>query len=114
MAHYALVPQTYRNAAGPAPFLFSLNAVTRSGTQRKGYWSELGLRNFAEATAQGQKLVIGVPNEKSTPGAVKYLGYRFLGPMPVKVAVPDGHRGGGFEHHPVDAAFLDGADVRRA
>jgi len=39
VAHYALVPQTYRNAAGAAPFLFSLNAVTRRGTQRKGYWS---------------------------------------------------------------------------
>ncbi|HEY8061024.1 MAG TPA: hypothetical protein VID94_19810, partial [Acidimicrobiales bacterium] len=26
VAHYALVPQTYRNAAGEAPFLFSLNA----------------------------------------------------------------------------------------
>ncbi len=105
VAHYALVPQTYRNAAGPAPLLFSLNAVTRSGTQRKGYWSELGLRVFAEATTQGKKLVIGVPNEKSTPGAVKYLDYRFLGPMPVKVAVPAG-RGGGFEHHAVDEAFL--------
>ena len=92
VAHYALVPQTYRNAAGPAPFLFSLNAVTQRGTQRKGYWSELGLRVFADATAQGKKLVIGVPNEKSTPGAVKYLDYRFLGPMPVKVVVPTGDR----------------------
>ena len=105
VAHYALVPQRYRNAAGAAPFLFSLNAVTRRGTQRKGYWSELGLRNFAEATAQGWKLVIGVPNEKSTPGAVKYLDYRFLGPMPVKVCPPLGP-GGGFEHHVVDDAFL--------
>ena len=107
VAHYALVPQTYRNAAGPAPFLFSLNAVTRRGTQRKGYWSELGLRVFAEATAQGRQMVIGVPNEKSTPGAVKYLSYRFLGPMPVKVAVPTG-AGRGWEHHVVDEAFLDG------
>jgi len=107
VAHYALVPQTYRNAAGPAPFLFSLNAVTRRGTQRKGYWSELGLRNFAEATAQGRQMVIGVPNEKSTPGAVKYLDYRFLGPLPVKIAVPTG-TGGRWEHHVVDEAFLDG------
>lgn len=106
VAHYALVPQTYRHAAGEAPFLFSLNAVTRRGTQRKGYWSELGLRNFEAATAQGRKLVIGVPNEKSTPGAVKYLGYRFLGPMPVTVAVPTA-TAGRWDHHVVDAAFLD-------
>jgi hypothetical protein len=108
VAHYALVPQTYRNAVGPAPFLFSLNAVTKRGTQRKGYWSELGLRVFAEATAQGKKLVIGVPNEKSTPGAVKYLSYRFLGPMPVKVVAPVG-TGSGFEHHTVDEDFLSSA-----
>ena len=108
VAHYALVPQTYRNAAGPAPFLFSLNAVTRTGTQRRGYWSELGLRNFAEATAQGRRLVIGVPNEKSTPGAVKYLDYRFLGPMPVTVAVPT-TIGGTWEHHTVDPDFLAGS-----
>jgi hypothetical protein len=110
VAHYALVPQTYRNAVGPGRFLFSLNAVTRRGTQRKGYWSELGLRNFAEATDQGWKMVIGVPNEKSTPGAVKYLDYRFLGPMPVKVAVPSG-TGAGFEHHVVDDAFLGGSTL---
>lgn len=109
VAHYALVPQTYRNAAGEAPMLFSLNAVTRRGTQRKGYWSELGLRVFEEATRQGKRLVIGVPNEKSTPGAVKYLGYRFLGPMPVHVAVPVG-TGRGYTHHVVDEAFLDGPD----
>ena len=112
VAHYALVPQTYRNAAGAAPFLFSLNAVTRRGTQRKGYWSELGLRNFAEATALGRQLVIGVPNEKSTPGAVKYLSYRLLGPMPVKVAVPTGS-GGGWDHHVVDEPFLASATLHR-
>jgi len=105
VAHYALVPQTYRNARGPDRILFSLNAVTRSGTQRKGYWSEMGHRVFEQATERGWKLVIGVPNEKSTPGAVKYLDYRFLGPMPVKVCVPTAV-GSGFDHHPVDEAFL--------
>jgi hypothetical protein len=105
VAHYALVPQTYRNAAGPAPLLFSLNAVTRSTAQRKGYWVQLGNRVFEQATAQGRKLVIGVPNEKSTPGAVKYLGYRFLGPMPVHVVVPTS-LGRGYQDHAVDEAFL--------
>src|SRR4029450_6055107 len=105
VAHYALVPQTYRNAAGPAPLLFSLNAVTRSTAQRKGYWVQLGNRGFEQAIAQGRKLVIGVPNEKSTPGAVKYLGYRFLGPMPVHVVVPTS-LGRGYRDHAVDEAFL--------
>jgi hypothetical protein len=110
VAHYALVPQTYRNAAGPAPFLFSLNAVTRSTTQRRGYWVKLGNQNFAEAAAQDRRLVIGVPNDKSTPGAVKYLGYRFLGPMPVRVVVPTTLRSGTYVDHAVDDAFLASAE----
>lgn len=108
VAHYALVPQTYRNAAGPAPFLFSLNAVTSSTAQRKGYWTKLGNEVFEAATAQGKKLVIGVPNDRSTPGAVKYLGYRLLGPMPVRVLAPTTWRAAGYESHDVDEAFLDG------
>jgi hypothetical protein len=108
VAHYALIPQTYRNAAGPAPLLFSLNAVTRSTAQKRGYWVRLGNEVFEGATSQGRKLVIGVPNENSTPGAVRRLGYRLIGPMPVRVVVPLAGTGG-WESHDVDASFLAGA-----
>ena len=92
VAHYALVPQRYRNEAGPGPFVFSLNAVSRTGSQRKGYFVEIGHEIFAEAADAGRLAITAVANEKSTPGAVKYLGYRHLGPMPVAVTVPNPFR----------------------
>lgn len=89
VAHYALVPQRYRDADGPGAFVFSLNAVSRSGSQRKGYFVDIGQEIFAKAAAAGRIAITALPNEKSTPGAIKYLGYRFLGPMPVAVTVPN-------------------------
>jgi hypothetical protein len=106
MAHYALIPQRWRNAGGPVPIYFSLNAVTRSGAQRKGYFVQIGHRIYEQARQQGAKGIIAVPNENSTPGAMKYLGYRFLGPLPVRVVAPTS-RGKGFESHPVDEAWLE-------
>jgi GNAT superfamily N-acetyltransferase len=73
MAHYALIPQCWRNAGGPAFVCFSLNAVTRSGAQRKGYFVQIGHRIYERARLQGAKGILAVPNEKSTPGALKYL-----------------------------------------
>jgi hypothetical protein len=84
IAHYALVPQDYRGANGPVRTYFSLNAVTRSGAQRRGYFSELGLRLWAQAGDDGATAVIGVMNARSvTP--VRRLGWHVRGPMPVRV-----------------------------
>ena len=105
MAHYALIPQCWRNAGGPAFVCFSLNAVTRSGAQRKGYFVQIGHRIYERARLQGAKGILAVPNEKSTPGALKYLGYRFLGPLPVRVLPPIGSAKG-VESRAVDEAWL--------
>jgi hypothetical protein len=93
VAHYALVPQRYRDAGGTGDFVFSLNAVSRAGSQRKGYFVEIGEEIFARASAGGRVAITAVANENSTPGAVKYLGYRHLGPMPVAVTLPNPFRG---------------------
>lgn len=105
MAHYALIPQRWRNAGGPAPVYFSLNAVTRSGAQRKGYFVQIGHRIYERARLDGAKGILAVPNEKSTPGALKYLGYRFLGPLPVRIVHPFGSAKG-VESRAADAAWL--------
>lgn len=86
MAHYALIPQEYRDASGPVPGVFSLNAVTRRGTQRKGYFLTSARKLYADAGADGRRVAIGVPNEKSVGAGVKHLGLRLLGPMPVRLA----------------------------
>lgn len=106
VAHYALVPQVYRDPSGPAPFVFSLNAVTRSGTQRKGYFTTLGRAVYERAAAQGVRMVIGVSNENSTPPVVDKLGWRLYCPLPVQVVPRSLRRPAGWTSHAVDDAYL--------
>lgn len=107
MAHYAVVPQEYRCVAGPAPLVFSLNAVTRSGSQRRGWFTTIGEEIYARAAERGALGVIGVSNVNSTPPVVRKLGFRLLGGLPVKVVPLVGRSEVGVTHHRVDAAFLD-------
>jgi hypothetical protein len=105
MAHYALVPQEYRDASGSVPGVFSLNAVTRSGTQRKGYFLTLARELYKRSGEDGRHVAIGVPNEKSVGAGVKHLGLRLLGPMAVRLTMASGS-GSGVETIPVTEEFL--------
>jgi hypothetical protein len=106
VGHYALIPQRYRNRHGPAPFVFSLNAVARSGAQRRGYFGQMGRTIWGRARDAGVHAVIGVTNDKST-WAVRKYGWRVTGPMPVRVVVPSLARARGVESHAVNGGFLD-------
>ncbi len=88
------------------PAAFSLHAVTRSGTQRKGYFQELGAEIYEEAAAAGWQFSSGVCNDKSIGAVTKYMGWKTPGPLPVKLCVPM-HTGRGVTSHAVDAALLD-------
>ena len=46
IGHYALIPQHFRGPDGVVPAAFSLNAVVRSGGQRKGLFTQMGLEIF--------------------------------------------------------------------
>jgi len=109
MAHYAVVPQRYRNRDGEAKMVFSLNACTRSGAQRKGYFSTLGEQVYAEAAEWGALGVIGISNANSTPPVVKRLDFRLLGPLPVRV-VPAVGPAARVRHTEVNGTFLASAD----
>ena len=106
VGHYALIPQQYRNADGPAPFVFSLNAVSRSGSQRKGHFGEIGRRIWGRAGDDGVRMVIGVTNAKST-GAVKKNGWRVVGPIPVKMLLLTGRPVAPVAHHRATPELLD-------
>lgn len=105
VAHYAVIPQQYRSSAGPARMVFSLNAVTRSGTQRRGYFTTLGEQVYAAAARWGALGVVGVSNANSTPPVVRKLGFRLMGPLPVHV-LPALAVEQGVQHLPVDEALL--------
>jgi len=112
LAHYALVPQRYRNGERVASFAFSLNAVTAGVAHRRGLFSTLGERLWARAGDAGVEAIIGVTNDKSvTP--VSRLGWRLLGRLPVVVAprVPGAHRA--FDSVACTPAFLGSPDANR-
>lgn len=113
VAHYALIPQRYRNADGPAPFVFSLNAVSRTGAQRKGYFGILQLRVWSRARDAGTLAGIGVTNARSHRG-VQVMGWRFVGPMPVEVVLPGRAGPSSWESHDVTADLLAGDTFRAA
>ena len=106
VAHYAIVPQTYRDRNGPVPAAFSLNAVVREGHQRAGHFRTNGLSIYEEAPAHGMRFVIGVSNEKSTGAVVKYMGWRLVGPLPVRVLHPGRRTEADVRHIPIDRAML--------
>ncbi len=112
VAHYALVPQRYRGPDGVVPAAFSLHAVTRSGTQRKGYFQKLGAEIYAEAGEAGWQLSTGVCNDKSIGAVVKYMGWKTPGPLPVRVCVP-GLKGRAVTSHRVEPAFLESEEFAR-
>jgi hypothetical protein len=112
VAHYAMVPQRYRGPGGVVPAAFSLNAVTRRGTQRQGWFRTIGLDIYDEAAEAGWRFATGVCNDRSIGAVVKYMGWKTPGPLPVKVALPLPSRVR-VESHAVDAPFLAGTDFER-
>jgi hypothetical protein len=105
VAHYAMIPQRYRGPDGTVPAAFSLHAVVRTGTQRKGLFRTLGQEVIDAAGEAGWRFAAGVCNDKSIGTVVKYLGWKTPGPLPVKLCVPI-RRGAAVESVPVDAGFL--------
>lgn len=106
VAHYALIPQEYRDESGSSPFTFSLNAVTRSGIQRKGYFTTLSRQLFAEAADAGVRVVVGVSNENSTPPVVEKLDWRLYCPLPVVVSPRPLRRPAGWRSVDVTPEYL--------
>lgn len=106
VAHYGLIPQEYRNANGPAPFVFSLNAVTRSGIQRKGHFTTIAREVYRRAAEDGVRMVVGVSNENSTPPVVEKLGWRLYCPLPVRVVPRPLRPAVGWRSIDVDADYL--------
>ena len=105
VGHYALIPQRFRGPDGVVPAAFSLNAVVRSGGQRNGLFTQMGLEIYDEAGAAGWQLTTGVCNDRSIGAVVKYMGWKTPGPLPVRIVAPL-HRPGAVESRTVDADYL--------
>jgi hypothetical protein len=113
VAHYGMIPQRYRGPSGVVPAGFSLNAVVKTGAQRKGWFRQLGPEVYEGAREAGWQFATGVCNEKSIGTVIKYLGWKTPGPLPVRVC-PPGVLAHGVESHAVDDAFFLGPFDRLA
>lgn len=106
--HYALIGQEYMTPDGPIPWMFSLNAVSRTGAQRRGHFVSLTQELFARAGDAGRIGAFGVTNDNSTR-AVKRTEFRYLGPMPVIVRPIGSSKALGstnWRHRPVTPGWL--------
>lgn len=114
VAHFALVPQPWRDHERTATFVLSVNAVTRSG---------LGSMHFVALTARATKRAIerkdelggliggiGVTNESSTMPGLHRIGARLITSLPVVALVRRPGVGRRVASHRVDEGFLAGPD----
>lgn len=110
VAHYLIMPRRYRGPGGRrCEGAWSQHAVTRAGHQRARHFTRLGHEVYAEAGAAGRSFVVGVTNQKSTPAVVKYLGWKLVGPLPVRVVSPVGRGRADLTHAEADSGWLASA-----
>lgn len=108
VAHYANMPRVYRGPDGErSNGAWSQNAVVHREHQRTRHFSRLGLEIYNEAAEAGWSFVVGVTNKKSTGAVVKYMGWRLLGPLPVRIVMPPGRGQRRTRHTEISAEFLD-------
>lgn len=88
-AHHVIAARRFRGPAGRrCEGALAYNSVTRSGHQRSGHFIRLHQEIDAEAGAASRAFVVSAANAMSTPAFIKYLGWRMIGPLPVRVIPP--------------------------
>jgi len=85
VGHYAIVPQRWICSGEPALFALSLNTAVAERARGQGLFTVLAKETYKGAADQGVEAVVGVANGNSTPGFVRHLGFRNLGPLPVVI-----------------------------
>ena len=111
VAHHVTAARRFRGPGGKhCEGALSYNSVTRSGYQRSGHFIRLRQEIDAEARAAGRVFAVGVANALSTPPFIKYLGWRMIGALPVRVIPPAGRGRHDFSHVEVSASWLDSAE----
>ncbi len=85
--HYAVIPQLWSNGTCVARLALSLNTAIGEEFRGKGLFTTLADAAYRHAEAEGITGIVGVANGNSTPGFLKRLGFKLIGPMPVQVGL---------------------------
>ena len=111
VAHHVIAARRFRSPDSRCcEGALSQHSATRSGYRRSRHFTRLALEVYAEAGMAGRVFVAGVANALSTPAFIKYLGWRQVGPLPVRVIPPLGRGRRDLSHVEVSASWLDSAE----
>jgi GNAT superfamily N-acetyltransferase len=107
--NYALVPQTFRDAAGRAVVLgLGVDLAVAPEARGAGTFRRTVEDSYGRGAAHGIDAIIGVANANSAPRMVTTLGWRLLDALPVTLVAPAA-RSVRMQHRRVDDAMLDSA-----
>lgn len=87
VAHYASIPiETLLNGIKEKTIL-SINSSTHPSHTRNGLFLKLAKKTHEKARLRGFKNVIAVSNKNATPGRLKYLDFKLISPLTIKIAL---------------------------
>lgn len=86
-AHYVTIPVVYCINDKKRKGLLSLNTATHSNHRGKRLFTQLADLTYEEGKKQGYDFVIGVANQNSSHGFLKYLGFDLIATLEVKTGI---------------------------
>lgn len=86
-AHYVTQPIISLVNGVETKGLLSLNTATHPDHRGKRLFTDLADKTFEHASREGYEFVIGVANQNSIKGFIKYLGFDLVKPLDVKFGV---------------------------
>jgi hypothetical protein len=87
VGHYATIPVRALLFGEEKPGLLSLNTAVHKEYRGRDLFRRLALQTFDEAKAAGREFVVGVANQISTPLFKRYLKFKIIGPLQVKLSL---------------------------
>lgn len=87
LAHYGMIPQWWGDEGAPLLMGLSLNTSVSEALRGKGVFMRMAGMAYERATGRGVAAVLGVANANATHGRLKYMDFRLVGSLPVRVGV---------------------------
>ena len=96
-AHYAVIPTCMNIGGRDVKGVLSMATVTHPDHRGKGLFKTLARATYEYAASLGYEFVVGVANDNSYPGFIKYFPFQDVGKLDVMIGVstdihPDGEK----------------------